>query len=87
MLVRLRTFRGSQLAQVSQPQPTVGTPTLVPVPRKRHVPERSLVSMEGGAVMVVDGRSAARGPFRRLQAGDGSGSFRRNRIPVLEEKP
>ena len=87
MLVRLRTFRGSRLVQVSQPQPTVGTPTLVPVPRKRHLPERFLVSMAGGAVMVVDGRSAAYAPCGRLQADDGSGSFRRIRIPVSEEKP
>ena len=49
-LVRLRMSRGSELVQVSQPQPTSGTPTLVPVPRNSSRPERSLPGCQGGRV-------------------------------------
>lgn len=42
MLDRVRLLRGSPLVQVSQPQPTTGTPTEVPVPRKSNCPLMSV---------------------------------------------
>jgi hypothetical protein len=42
-LQRVRRFRALPLRQTSQPHPTAGTPTLVPVPSKINCPRMSVV--------------------------------------------
>ena len=57
-LVRVRLSRGSPLRQVTHPQPTTGTPTLVPVPRNNS---RSATFANAFGVLVIDAILSARG--------------------------
>ena len=75
-LARVRLLRGWVDWQTGQPQPTAGTPTLVPVPNRIIWPRMSVVTKDLGTVEVGN---------RGDERGFGGGS--RNRKTAVPAEP